>query len=403
MRRTPGNEAVLRLNLADLDSASAGGTLLFGMGPRWAAAAWDVCVLLAIGLLFFAAFNRFWMPLAIATLVYYAAGILLLGNTPGVSLFAPAPAALRAGQPAQARVVAVQGVRRGLPAGRRTAGRGREPVSLTRSLRASFTDLIRLRSRVLATSGLARELNNSGRGSSIFIEPGRRQYGEQVLRGGSGCSRRRIGGVRDEDIRQDQRQGRQRQGRLDGAVHRGDAGADAKERRRRSATSIRKTQAAQSSADSARQAASDAGAEANAARARASEVGSKADEFDTAYKRLVYTVVLSEDEGQFGPGKIALPEDAKAKLDELVTKLKADPNGAFFEIEGHTDALGTKTMNEKIGLDRAEAVKRYLFEQHQIPLHRINVISYGMDKPVASNKTREGRAQNRRVVIRVLV
>jgi len=164
-----------------------------------------------------------------------------------------------------------------------------------------------------------------------------------------------------------------------------------------------KAQAAQSSADSARQAASDAATEANAARARASEVGSQADDFDRAYKRLVYTVVLSEDEGQFASGKTVLPDEAKAKLDDLVTKLKADPSGAFFEIEGHTDALGTKAGNEKIGLDRAEAVKRYLFEQHQIPLHRISVISYGMDKPVASNKTREGRALNRRVVIRVLV
>jgi outer membrane protein OmpA-like peptidoglycan-associated protein len=165
----------------------------------------------------------------------------------------------------------------------------------------------------------------------------------------------------------------------------------------------RKAQAAQSTADSARQAAGDAGAEATAARARASEVGSKADDFDKAYKRLVYTVVLSEDDGQFKSGKTVLPDEAKAKLDELVTKLKADPNGAFFEVEGHTDAFGSRDMNEKIGLDRAEAVKRYLFEQHQIPLHRINVISYGMDKPVASNKTREGRALNRRVVIRVLV
>lgn len=102
-RRTPGNDAVLRLNLADLDSASSRGTLLFNMGPRWAAAAWDVCVLLAIGLLFFAAFNYFWMPLAIATLLYYAAGILVLGNTPGVSLFAPAAEERRAGQPAQGR------------------------------------------------------------------------------------------------------------------------------------------------------------------------------------------------------------------------------------------------------------------------------------------------------------
>jgi transcriptional regulator with XRE-family HTH domain len=103
VRRTPGNEAVLRLHLADLESASACGTLLFGMGPRWAAAAWDVSILMAIGLLFFAALGQFWMPLAIATLVYYAAGILLLGNTPGVSLFASVPGERRAGQPDHAR------------------------------------------------------------------------------------------------------------------------------------------------------------------------------------------------------------------------------------------------------------------------------------------------------------
>ena len=86
----------------------------------------------------------------------------------------------------------------------------------------------------------------------------------------------------------------------------------------------------------------------------------------------------------------------------MVTQLKADPKGAFFEIEGHTDNVGDKMINEKLGLERAEAVKRYLYEQHQIPLHKMNVISYGEDKPVAPNKTRDGRAQNRRVVIRVL-
>ena len=47
-------------------------------------------------------------------------------------------------------------------------------------------------------------------------------------------------------------------------------------------------------------------------------------------------------------------------------------------------------------------MKRYLYEQHQIPLHKINVISYGEEKPVAPNNTRDGRAQNRRVVIKVL-
>jgi len=163
-----------------------------------------------------------------------------------------------------------------------------------------------------------------------------------------------------------------------------------------------KAQAAQGAADAAQQAANAAGTDAKAAGARANQVGQKADEIDRNAKRLVYTVVISEDEGQFKFGKTDLPDEAKAKIDEVVNKLKADPNGAFFEIEGHTDNVGGKVINEKIGMERAEAVKRYLFEQHQIPLHKMNIISYGSEKPVASNKTREGRAQNRRVVIRVL-
>jgi peptidoglycan-associated lipoprotein len=163
-----------------------------------------------------------------------------------------------------------------------------------------------------------------------------------------------------------------------------------------------KAQAAHGAANQAQQAANAAGDSAKAAGARAGEAAAKADELDKASRRLVYTVVLSDDEGQFTSGKSVLPDEARAKLDELVAKLKADPNGAYFEIEGHTDSIGGKALNEKLGLDRAEAVKRYLFEQHQIPLHKMNVISYGMEKPVASNKTRDGRAQNRRVVIRVL-
>ena len=72
-------------------------------------------------------------------------------------------------------------------------------------------------------------------------------------------------------------------------------------------------------------------------------------------------------------------------------------------MEGYTDNRGDKAYNEQLGLDRAESVKRYLYEEHQIPLHRISVISYGSDKPIAPNTTKAGRAQNRRVVIKVLV
>jgi outer membrane protein OmpA-like peptidoglycan-associated protein len=132
------------------------------------------------------------------------------------------------------------------------------------------------------------------------------------------------------------------------------------------------------------------------------KVNLKAEEIERATKRLVYEVVISEDEGNFRFAKTDLPDEAKSELDTLVQKLKADPQGAFIEIEGHTDNVGPAEVNKRIGLERAEAVKRYLYEQHQVPLHKMNVISYGEDKPIAPNKTRDGRAQNRRVVIKVL-
>jgi peptidoglycan-associated lipoprotein len=138
------------------------------------------------------------------------------------------------------------------------------------------------------------------------------------------------------------------------------------------------------------------------ARAAADAVNTRADAIEKASKRLVYEVTLSEDKGGFKFGKAIMPDEAKADLDRLVQQLKSEPNGAFIEIEGHTDNAGGTDLNYKLGLDRAEAVKRYLYEQHQVPLHKINVISYGEEKPIAPNKTRAGRAQNRRVVIKVL-
>jgi outer membrane protein OmpA-like peptidoglycan-associated protein len=160
-----------------------------------------------------------------------------------------------------------------------------------------------------------------------------------------------------------------------------------------------KAQAAAQSAQAANDAAAAAHSAANAASA---DANGKFDAIDKSNKRLVYEVVLSEDQGNFKFGKTTLPDEAKAKIDEMVAQMKQDPKNIYLEIEGHTDNVGDKVTNEKIGLARADAVKRYLYEQYQIPLHKMNVISYGKDKPVAPNKTKAGRAQNRRVVIKVL-
>jgi outer membrane protein OmpA-like peptidoglycan-associated protein len=164
-----------------------------------------------------------------------------------------------------------------------------------------------------------------------------------------------------------------------------------------------KAEAAGKAAAEARGAATDARSAADKAQASATAVNGRVDAVIAATRRLIYEVTLSEDQGNFKFGQAALPDEAKARIDEVVSKLKADPQNVYIEIEGHTDNVGAVEINERLGMERAEVVKRYLYEQHQIPLHKMNVISYGPDKPAAPNTSRDGRAQNRRVVIRVLV
>jgi outer membrane protein OmpA-like peptidoglycan-associated protein len=182
---------------------------------------------------------------------------------------------------------------------------------------------------------------------------------------------------------------------------------ETQERTRRNETRISEVDTkAQAAADSASKA-NQAAAAAQSAAVAANEVGTRADNritaFDVAARRLVYEVVLSEDQGNFRFNQTALPDEAKAAIDRMVQQLKQDPKNVYIEIEGHTDNVGEATVNERIGLERAEAVQRYLYEQYQVPLHKMNIISYGEDKPVSPNNTRDGRAQNRRVVIKVLV
>ena len=142
--------------------------------------------------------------------------------------------------------------------------------------------------------------------------------------------------------------------------------------------------------------------EASKASNTATAASRRVDALDKASKRLVLDLVLSEDEGNFKFGKTELPQEATGRIDGLIHQLKQDPKNVFIEIEGHTDSVGDSGINKTIGLGRAESVRRYLYEEFQIPLHKMNVISYGADKPIASNQTKEGRAKNRRVLIRII-
>jgi outer membrane protein OmpA-like peptidoglycan-associated protein len=119
--------------------------------------------------------------------------------------------------------------------------------------------------------------------------------------------------------------------------------------------------------------------------------------------KLLYEVALTDDQVRFGLDSSQLSADAKAALDAVAAKLKADNQGVYIEIQGHTDGTGSAEWNRALGAQRAESVMRYLNIQGGLPLHRMNTISYGETKPVADNNTRDGRAKNRRVVLVVLI
>ena len=97
-----------------------------------------------------------------------------------------------------------------------------------------------------------------------------------------------------------------------------------------------------------------------------------------------------------------LTDEYKQQLDALVKTL-AQQNRYFIEVQGYTDAVGPDAYNLELSRRRAEAVVRYLTMTHKIPLVRIFTLGYGEDSPTAENRTREGRVQNRRVEVRILV
>jgi outer membrane protein OmpA-like peptidoglycan-associated protein len=105
----------------------------------------------------------------------------------------------------------------------------------------------------------------------------------------------------------------------------------------------------------------------------------------------------------FRLGSSVLTAEGKTKLDEIAAKA-LNAKGYVLEVTGFADATGNTERNRALSSRRADAVIRYLVEQHQIPLRRIiTPYGFGESNPIADNKTRDGRAQNRRVEVKVLV
>lgn len=95
--------------------------------------------------------------------------------------------------------------------------------------------------------------------------------------------------------------------------------------------------------------------------------------------------------------------DAAAKLDELGPALMADPlANCCFDLEGHTDSIGTRSYNQDLSERRTRSVVRYLRDRFQVDPDRLLTQSYGEDQPIADNATEGGRRRNRRVQIATL-
>lgn len=116
---------------------------------------------------------------------------------------------------------------------------------------------------------------------------------------------------------------------------------------------------------------------------------------------LIAKETLHSSDAKFGFNSSQLAPEAKTVIDSFVQKLIEENKGVYLEIQGHTDSTGPEEYNLVLGKSRADAVRDYLYRQHHIPLHRMEVISFGSSKPLTDNSSREGRAQNRRIEILV--
>jgi NitT/TauT family transport system substrate-binding protein len=102
----------------------------------------------------------------------------------------------------------------------------------------------------------------------------------------------------------------------------------------------------------------------------------------------------------FEPNSAKIGLDSKAVVDEIGSFMKAYEN-TVVDIDGNTDATGSRPLNQQLSKERAEAVKRYLVEKYGFPANRMRTVGNGPDRPVADNSTAEGREKNRRTDIKV--
>lgn len=102
----------------------------------------------------------------------------------------------------------------------------------------------------------------------------------------------------------------------------------------------------------------------------------------------------------FAFNRYTLSDEAKADLDKLAGEVQSGKR-FFIAVEGYTDATGSKEYNEALSRRRADAVVQYLVAKHNVPIYRIHMVGLGKERPVEEAKTRDARAKNRRVEVKV--
>jgi peptidoglycan-associated lipoprotein len=137
------------------------------------------------------------------------------------------------------------------------------------------------------------------------------------------------------------------------------------------------------------------------AQSAATQAGNHVNTLDQEFQNRNHYTQLSENSVEFKFNSFTIDKDQFAALDEIASKLKSDPD-AILVLEGRTDNAGDASYNIMLGEKRLDSVIRYLVVEQGVPMQQIYKTSFGKDHPVADNKTKEGRAQNRAVVIRMM-
>jgi outer membrane protein OmpA-like peptidoglycan-associated protein len=144
-----------------------------------------------------------------------------------------------------------------------------------------------------------------------------------------------------------------------------------------------------------------AGQQADQAQTLATNAVHRVDTLQSTVANLDNYRVVTETAVHFGFNQDNLTPDAKAALDQIVSDVP-NTKGYIVTVEGATDSVGNAEYNYELSQRRADAVIQYLAAEKNIPGYKIYVIGLGKDKPVESNKTRAGRAKNRRVDVRLM-